>query len=137
MRPRRLGAKLLFEIPRAQLGKDQLLVTEIAKTVLGSGYGGQSVGNRVMRWELTDHRVHLRAVSYEAVADPDAPEYAAVQAANVSPIVVTMNVEAYGPAAAPWARPLRCDAEQQPVQHHRHELELPPAPGRAHEGPPL
>ncbi|HSW28092.1 MAG TPA: zinc-dependent metalloprotease [Longimicrobiales bacterium] len=93
----RIGAKLLFEIPRAQLDKDQLLVTEIAKTVLGSGYGGQAVGNRVLRWQLRDNRVHLRTVSYEAVADPDVPEYAAVQAANVAPIVATLNVEAYGP----------------------------------------
>ena len=93
----RIGSKLLFEIPRAQLDKDQLLVTEIAKTVLGSGYGGQAVGNRVLRWQLREHRVHLRTVSYEAVADPGAPEYAAVQAANVAPIVATLNVEAYGP----------------------------------------
>ncbi|GMV04529.1 MAG: glutaminyl-tRNA synthetase [Gemmatimonadota bacterium] len=96
----RIGSRLLFEIPREQMGKDQLLVTEIAQTVLGSGYGGQAAGNRVMRWELRDHRVLLRTVSYEAVADPDVPEYAAVQAANVSPIIAALNVEAYGPDSA-------------------------------------
>jgi hypothetical protein len=93
----RIGSKLLFEIPRAQLGKDQLLVTEIARTVLGTGYGGQAVGNRVMRWELRDNRVLLRTVSYEAMADPNSPEYTAVQAANTPPIVAALNVEAYGP----------------------------------------
>ena len=41
---------------------------EIAKTVLGSGYGGQAVGNRVLRWERRDNRVFLRGVSYEAQA---------------------------------------------------------------------
>jgi hypothetical protein len=92
----RIGSKLLFEIPVNQLGKDLLLVTEIAKTVLGSGYGGQAVGNRVLQWELRDDRVYLRTVSYGAVADPETPEYRAVLAANVNPIVAAFDVEAYG-----------------------------------------
>ncbi|MGD8277890.1 MAG: DUF5117 domain-containing protein, partial [Gemmatimonadota bacterium] len=93
----RIGPKLLFEIPRAQLGKDLLLVKEIAKTVEGSGYGGQAVGNQVMRFERRGDRVLLRQVSYEIQADPSTPEYAAVAAANVPPIVAAFNVEAYGP----------------------------------------
>ena len=92
----RIGARLLFEIPRNQLGKDQLLVTEIAKTVLGSGYGGQSVSNRVFRWERRENRVYLRSVSYEAIADPSSIEHRAVMDANVNPIVSVFNVESYG-----------------------------------------
>ena len=92
----RIGSRLLFEIPRNQLDKDQLLVTEIARTVLGSGYGGQAVSNRVYRWERHEHRVYLRSVSYEAMADPNTPEYRALQDANVNPIVASFNVEAYG-----------------------------------------
>ncbi len=92
----RIGARLLFEIPRNQLDRDQLLVTEIAKTVLGSGYGGQAVSNRVYRWERHEHRVFLRSVSYEAMADPETPEYRAVQDANVNPIIAAFNIEAYG-----------------------------------------
>ena len=45
----RVGSRLLFEIPRTELNRDQLLVTEIAKTTLGVGYGGQALGNRVLR----------------------------------------------------------------------------------------
>jgi len=93
----RIGSRLLFEIPRDQLGRDQLLVTEIARTVLGSGYGGQAVSNRVYRWERRENRIDLRSVSYEAMAEPGTPEYEAVQDANVNPIVATLNVEAYGP----------------------------------------
>ncbi len=96
----RIGPKLLFEIPRDQLDKDELLVTEIAKTVQGSGYGGQAVSNRVYRWELRNDRVYLRTISYEAVADSSTPEYVAVQNANVPPIVAAFNVEAYGPDSA-------------------------------------
>src|SRR5688500_6626672 len=47
----RRGDRLLYEIPRAQLGRDFLLVTQIARTTLGVGYGGQAVSNRVVRWE--------------------------------------------------------------------------------------
>ena len=52
----RINNRLLFEIPRKELGKDQLLVTEIAKTTLGVGYGGQAMGNRVLRWEKRENR---------------------------------------------------------------------------------
>jgi len=93
----RIGSKLMFEIPRDQLDKDELLVIEIAKTVLGSGYGGQAVSNGVYRWQRRDDRVYLRAVSYEAMADSTTPEYRAVEAANTPPIVADFNVEAYGP----------------------------------------
>lgn len=92
----RIGARLLFEIPRDQLGKDQLLVTEIAKTVLGSGYGGQAVSNKVYRWERRENRVFLRGVSYDAIVDPKVNEARAVADANVNPIVSVFNVESYG-----------------------------------------
>jgi len=92
----RIGARVLFEIPRDQLGKDQLLVTEIARTVLGTGYGGQAVSNRVYRWERRENRIYVRSVSYEAIADPTTPEYRAVQDANVNPIIAVFNVESYG-----------------------------------------
>ncbi len=92
-----IGPKLLFEIPRDQLNKDQLVVVEIAKTVHGSGYGGQAVGNRVLRWERRGDRILLREISYQVRADPNTVEYQAVQAANVPPIIAAYNVEAYGP----------------------------------------
>jgi hypothetical protein len=92
----RIGPKLLFEIPASQLNRDMLLVTEIAQTVLGSGYGGQAVSNGVYRWDRRDDRIYLRSVSYEAMADSTRPEYEAVQNANVSPIIATFNIEAFG-----------------------------------------
>ncbi|HVZ78019.1 MAG TPA: zinc-dependent metalloprotease, partial [Gemmatimonadaceae bacterium] len=93
----RIGEKVLFEIPRDQMNKDELLVTEIAKTALGIGYGGQAVSNRVMQWQLRDNRVYLRSKSYEITADTSQPVYKAVEASNVNPIIAAFNVEAYGP----------------------------------------
>ena len=46
----RIGETLFYEIPKAQLGKDFLWNTQIKKTTLGAGYGGQAVGSRVVRW---------------------------------------------------------------------------------------
>src|SRR5690606_38477453 len=86
-----------FEVPRSELGKDHLLVIEIAKTALGIGYGGQAVSNRVYRWERRGNRLFLRGVSYAAIADPSRPEYIAMKNANVDPIVAAFDIEAFGP----------------------------------------
>jgi len=96
----RVGSKLYFEIPDAELGRDMLLVTQIAKTTLGVGYGGEQIGDRVVRWERRDDRVLLRAVNYNIVADTTLPIAQAVAAANYSPIIAAFNVEAYGPDSA-------------------------------------
>ena len=93
----RIGSRLLFEIPRDQLDHDQLLVTEIAQTTLGVGYGGQAISNNVFRWQRRNNQVLLRGVSYSAQADPNTPEYKAVQAANVNPIIAAFNIDAFGP----------------------------------------
>src|SRR5574338_1225384 len=94
----RINNRLLFEIPRKELNKDQLLVTEIAKTTLGVGYGGQALGHRVLRWEHRENRVLLRGKSYEVIAgDTTSPVVGAVEAANVDAILAVFNVEAYGP----------------------------------------
>ena len=97
----RIGSRVLYEIPRNELGKDLLLVTQIAKTNLGSGYGGQALGNRVVRWERREHRVLLRSVSYQIRADSTDPIFKAVDDANYNPILAAFNVDAYGPDSAP------------------------------------
>jgi hypothetical protein len=90
--------RVLFEIPRRELNKDILLVSEIAKTTLGAGYGGQAVNDRVLRWQRRGNRVLLRGREYDVVAsDSTSPVAAAVDGANVEPIVAVFNVEAYGP----------------------------------------
>jgi hypothetical protein len=98
----RIGERLLFEIPRRELNKDELLVSEIARTTLGAGYGSQPAGQHVLRWERRDNRVLLRSVSYGVIAsDTTNPVRGAVEAANVMPIIAAFNVESYGPDSAP------------------------------------
>ena len=97
----RIGERVYFEIPKAELGKDFLWVNQIKKTTLGVGYGGQALGRRVVRWERNGNRVLLRSVSYDVVADPSSPIAEAVEAANYDPIILAFNIEAIGPNDAP------------------------------------
>ena len=62
--------KYYYEIPKDELNKEFLWNTQIAKTTLGAGYGGQEVTDRVVKWELNGNKVHLRSIDYQLVADP-------------------------------------------------------------------
>jgi hypothetical protein len=97
----RIGTRLYFEIPRSQLGKEMLLVTRAARVPVNMGYGGQQLGpSQVLKWERLDHRVLLRTVSYETVADSTTPIYQAVRNSNNDVVIAAFNVEAYGPDSA-------------------------------------
>ena len=88
--------KVYYEIPKSELNKEFLWVSQIARTTLGVGYGGQANGNRVVKWERKGNRILLRNVSYEVVADSKLPVSRAVQAANNDTIIMAFNVEAFG-----------------------------------------
>jgi hypothetical protein len=97
----RIKDRLYYEIPKAAIGREFLWVSQIAKTTLGAGYGGQAAGNHVVRWERRGDRVFLRAIDYDIVADPQQPISKAVQAANFDAIVMAFNIEALGKDDAP------------------------------------
>ena len=78
----RINEQLFYEIPKKELGKDFLWVSQLKNTVNGAGYGGTAAGNRVVRWELVNNRVFLRIVDYSVIADPATPIARAVAAAN-------------------------------------------------------
>lgn len=88
--------KWYYEIPKSELNKEFLWVSQIARTTLGAGYGGQPLGNRVVRWERINNRILLRDVNYSVVADPKTPVAKAVQAANNDTILRSFNIEAFG-----------------------------------------
>src|SRR5687767_14298642 len=64
----RIGEKLYYEIPPAQLNKEFLWVSQIARTTIGAGQGGQAIGSRVVKWERRGNRVLLRSIAYDIVA---------------------------------------------------------------------
>ena len=86
-----------YEIPTSELGKDFLFVNQIAKNTLGAGYGGQTVGEMVGRWERRENRILLREMNYDLIANPAEPIAKAVQAADNPSIVMAFNIEAFGP----------------------------------------
>ena len=97
----RIGERLYYEIPAAQLNKEFLWVSQIARTTIGAGQGGQPLGNRVVKWERRGNRVLLRSIAYDIVADRTLPIAQAVEAANNDTILMAFNVEAVGKNDAP------------------------------------
>ena len=93
----RIKERVYYEIPKAELDKEFLWVNQIARTTFGVGYGGQAMGNRVVKWERRGNRVLLKDVNYGMVADARLPIARAVQAANNNSILMAFNVEAFGP----------------------------------------
>lgn len=110
----RIGERFYYEIPKAQLDKEFLWVSQIARTTLGVGQGGQAAGNRVVRWERRNNRVFLRNVSYDIVADRAQPIAQAVQAANNDTILMAFNIEALGKDDAPVIEVTRLFATEVP-----------------------
>jgi hypothetical protein len=96
----RIGDRLLYEIPGSELGKEFLWVSQIARTTIGVGYGGQAAGNRVVKWERRENRILLKSVSYAIVADRSLPIAKAVQAANNDTILAAFGIEAFGKEGA-------------------------------------
>ncbi len=88
--------KYYYEIPKDQLNKEFLWVTQISKTTNGVGYGGQALGSRVIRWERSGNKLYLREINYEVVADAKQPIAQAVKAANNDAIVMAFPIAAFG-----------------------------------------
>ena len=110
----RIKDRIYYEIPVSELGKEFLWVTQIAKTTVGVGYGGQALGNRVVKWERRGDRILLRNVSYEIVADSNQPIAEAVNAANNDTIIQALNIEAIGKNDAPVIEVTRLYAAEVP-----------------------
>jgi hypothetical protein len=90
--------KYFYEIPKTEMGKDFLWVSQIKSTTNGVGYGGQALGSRVVRWELGENnRLFLKLVNYSVVADPKLPIAQAVKDSNNETILMAFPVAAWGP----------------------------------------
>src|SRR5208337_4446756 len=88
--------KYYYEIPKTELNREFLFATQIARTTLGVGYGGQFASGRVVRWERSANKINLREVNYEVVADKKTPISLAVKAANNDTIIMSFPIAAFG-----------------------------------------
>ena len=110
----RIGDRLFFEIPRRELGKDQLLVGRYTRAAAadpstpggglgGVSYAGDQFAERTLRWDRTGNRVILRGPSYAITASGDTTSsiYRSVENSNYPPIIAVFNIESFGPDSAP------------------------------------
>lgn len=84
-----------YEIPDSLLGREMLMVTRIAKTASGLGFGGGKENTQVLRWEKKDKKILLRVVSHNVVADEDLPVHEAVVNSNFEPVLFTFPIKAF------------------------------------------
>jgi hypothetical protein len=85
----------LFEIPDSLLGREMLMVTRIAKTANGIGFGGGKQNTQVLRWEKKGKKILLRVVSHNVVADKDMPIHEAVVNSNFEPVLFSFPIKAF------------------------------------------
>ncbi len=85
----------LFEIPDSLLKREMLMVTRIAKTANGLGFGGGKTNTQVLRWEKKNKQLLLRIVSHNVVADTILPVHEAVVNSNLEPILFSFPIKAF------------------------------------------
>ena len=85
----------LFEIPDSLLNREMLMVTRIAKTASGIGFGGGKQNTQVLRWVKNKKQVLLKVVSHNVVADTILPVHEAVVNSNFEPILYAFPIKAY------------------------------------------
>ena len=93
----RIGADLFFEIPFDVLDREMLLVSRVAQTATGAGYGGQKTNTQSVRWQRVEDRILLRIVSYVNVAADSLPIREAVEQSNFETIIRAFDIEAFSP----------------------------------------
>ena len=85
-----------YEIPDTLFGREMLMVTRIAKTASGIGFGGGKQNTQVLRWEKDTKKVLLRVVSHQVVAADSLPIHEAVVNSNFEPILYRFDIKAIG-----------------------------------------
>ena len=88
--------KYYYEIPDSLFGREMLVVTRIAKTASGIGFGGGKQNTQVLRWEKRSKRVLLRVVSHQVVAADSLPIHEAVVNSNFEPILYSFDIKTIG-----------------------------------------
>ena len=84
-----------YEIPDSLFNREMLMVTRIAQTASGIGFGGGKQNEHVLRWEKKNKDVLLRVVSHDVYAADSLPIHEAVVNSNFEPILYSFPVEAF------------------------------------------
>ena len=96
----RVDGKLLYEVPDSLLGRDMLLITQIAAAPADISpvfNAGRNVAQQVVRWDRQGDRLLLRTVSYGAVAADSLPIHESVRRNNFEPVIRAFDIQARSP----------------------------------------
>ncbi len=115
-------SKVYFEIPKALLGQELLLVVSANRTPANIDHAGRVVEDSVVRWVLKENRVLLQQVSHAIVADPTQPVARAVAASNTDTILMSFQVEAFAKDGSPVIESGRLFTSEVPEFSARHLL---------------
>lgn len=85
--------KYFYELQDSLLGRDMLMVTTIAKTADGLGYGGERTNTMMLRWEKEGDMILLKVVSVDNFAADSLPIAQAVKNSNLEPILQKFEVK--------------------------------------------
>ena len=91
------GLKMMAAIPDSLFGREMLVVSRIARTAEGLGYGGEEVNESAVRWDRVGNYVLLRTTRYASVAADSLPIYRAVQDAQFAPVIARLPIAAVRP----------------------------------------
>lgn len=85
--------RILYEIPAGMLGRDMAIMSRIARTAEGLGWGGDRLApQQVVQWERRGGKILLRGVTYNNTADENLPVYQAVQNSNFPTIIKSFDI---------------------------------------------
>jgi hypothetical protein len=85
-----------YEIPDSLLEREMLMVTRIAKTASGIGFGGGKTNTQVLRWQKNGKKILLRVVSHSIAAADSLPVHEAVVNSNFEPVLYAFPIKAFG-----------------------------------------
>lgn len=94
----RVDERWFLELPDSLIRRDFLLVSRISgvpSNLGGFTSSGQSLEERVVRWQRIGDRVLLRSISFNAFADDSLPIALSVASNNFGPILASFPVAAY------------------------------------------
>ena len=83
-----------YEIPDSLFNREMLMVTRIAQTASGIGFGGGKQNTQVLRWEKKNKKVLLRVVSHDVYAADSLPIHEAVVNSNFEPVLFAFDIQA-------------------------------------------
>lgn len=92
----KINETYFYEIPDSLLEREMLMVTRIAKTASGLGFGGGKQAEQVYRWQKKGKKILLRMVSHNVVANDSLPIHEAVVNSNFEPVLFSFPIKAIG-----------------------------------------